>query len=303
MGPAFGQPHFFREGGKMANKCNSCPRNCGAERPKGFCRAPSEFLVSRVALHPYEEPPISGDKGSGTIFFGGCNLGCVYCQNKAISRGGRGEIMSGDRLEAAMLSLCEQGAHNINLVTPSHYFSELAPLLERVKPKLGVPIVCNCGGYESVDALKRLEGLVDVYLPDFKYFSAEISAKYSFAPDYFDVASRAIAEMSRQQPKLLFEDGLLKKGLVIRHLVLPGCRKDSMRVLDELSELLSGRQFLLSLMSQYTPDFVDEEKFPELGRPVTTFEYNSVMSHAEKLGFEGFFQARSSVGKKYTPEF
>lgn len=287
----------------MSEVCNGCPRKCGAVRPKGFCRAPEDFLVSRVALHMYEEPPISGTRGSGTVFFGGCNLGCVYCQNKAISRGGRGEIMSEDRLFEAILSLCEQGAHNVNLVTPGHYFLPLVRFLERLRPRIDVPVVCNCGGYESLEALRALDGLVDVYLPDLKYFSPELSARYSHAPDYFEVAFRAIEEMHRQQPRLVYNGELLSAGLVVRHLVLPGCRKDSVRVLEELSRALPTESMLLSLMSQYTPDFVDREKYPELGRRVTSFEYDSVMKRAVELGFEGFFQSRESATAKYTPEF
>lgn len=287
----------------MSEICNACPRKCGVERGKGFCRAPKEFLVSRVALHPYEEPPISGTNGSGTVFFGGCNLGCVYCQNKAISRGGKGEILSETELAASVLSLCEQGAHNINFVTPSHYFLSLAGFLEKYRDRIDVPIVCNCGGYEPLDALRALDGLVDIYLPDFKYYSPELSAKYSHAHDYFEIASLAISEMHRQQPRLVYDGDLLKKGLVVRHLVLPGCRKDSIKVLDELCKIAPTRSLLLSLMSQYTPDFVDSEKYPELGRRVTSFEYESVKKHAIELGFEGFFQLRDSASAKYTPKF
>ena len=256
-----------------------------------------------MALHPYEEPPISGTRGSGTVFFGGCNLGCVYCQNKAISRGGKGELMSEGELEKALFGLCEQGAHNINLVTPSHYFVSLARFLEKIKPRLPVPVVCNCGGYEDVDALRALDGLVDVYLPDFKYFSSEISARYSHAANYFEVASAALCEMYRQQPRLLYNGELLSCGLVIRHLVLPGCRKDSLRVLEEISGLVPVGSVLLSLMSQYTPDFVDREEYPELGRRVTSFEYESVVKKAIELGFDGFFQSRNSASAEYTPNF
>ena len=287
----------------MSYICNACPRRCKTVRPKGFCRAPEGFLVSRAALHPYEEPPISGTRGSGTVFFGGCNLGCVYCQNKAISRGGRGELMSESELEKVIFDLCEQGAHNINFVTPSHYFVPLARFLERIKPRLPVPIVCNCGGYEDVDALRALDGLVDIYLPDFKYYSGELSARYSHAENYFEVASAALCEMHRQQPKLVYNGELLLRGLVIRHLVLPGCRKDSLRVLEEIARLVPVASVLLSLMSQYTPDFVDKDKYPELGRRVTSFEYESVMKRAIELGFEGFFQSRNSASAEYTPEF
>ena len=288
----------------MEKGCEACPRKCGAVRPAGFCRVPDGYVVARAALHMYEEPPISGERGSGTVFFSGCNLGCVYCQNRDISRGGLGELVDEGRLEKMIFELEERGAHNINLVTPSHYFHRLAPFLERIKPRLTVPVVCNCGGYESVEALKRLCGLVDVYLPDFKYFSSELSARYSRASDYFSVASAAISEMHRQQPKLIYgDDGMLKKGLVVRHLVLPGCRKDSLRVLEELAKIVPKDSVLLSLMSQYTPDFVDSEKYPELGRRVTTFEYESVKNKALELGFDGFFQSRASASAEYTPDF
>lgn len=288
----------------MSNICNACPRKCGALRPDGFCRAPEKFLVSRAALHMYEEPPISGERGSGTIFFGGCNLGCVYCQNKAISRGGAGRELDGAELEREMLSLAEQGAHNINLVTPGHYIFSLVSILERVKPKLDIPVVFNCGGYESLEALRELDGLVDVYLPDFKYFSQELSARYSHAADYFEVAKSAILEMHRQQPRLVFgEDGTLKSGLVVRHLVLPSCRRDSLAILDKLAEMLPADGFLLSLMSQYTPEFCDAERYPELGRQLTSFEYDSVAKKALELGFEGFFQDRTSASAVYTPDF
>ena len=287
----------------MSDICNACPRHCGAVRPSGFCRAPKEFLVSRASLHMFEEPPISGTRGSGTVFFGGCNLGCVYCQNKAISRGGRGEIMSESELERAVFSLCEQGAHNINFVTPGHYALSLARFLEKIKHRVFVPIVYNCGGYESVETLKELDGLVDIYLPDFKYFSEELSARYSHAPNYFEVASAALSEMHRQQPKVISDCGLLARGVVVRHLVLPGCRKDSLRVIEEIARLVPTDSVLLSLMSQYTPDFVDREKYPELGRRVTSFEYESVVKRAIELGFDGFFQDRASASAKYTPEF
>ncbi len=288
----------------MSQICNSCPRKCGAVRPSGFCRAPEEYLIARAAPHMYEEPPISGTNGSGTIFFGGCNLGCVYCQNKAISRGGKGRAVDGNELEKIIFELEEKGVHNINLVTPSHYFSSLAKLLERVKPKLSIPVVCNCGGYESIEALRALDGLIDVYLPDFKYFSSELSARYSHAADYFEVASAAISEMHRQQPSLIYgEDKLLKKGLIVRHLVLPSCRKDSIELLRRLAKLVPTSSMLLSLMSQYTPDFNDGEKYPELARRVTSFEYDSVSKEAIALGFDGFFQSKASATAKYTPDF
>ena len=211
--------------------------------------------------------------------------------------------MSERELEKAVFSLCEQGAHNINFVTPSHYALSLARFLEKIKHRVFVPIVYNCGGYEDVDALRALDGLVDVYLPDFKYFSDELSARYSHAPNYFEVASAALSEMHRQQPKVISDGGLLARGVVVRHLVLPGCRKDSLRVIEEIAKLVPTDSVLLSLMSQYTPDFVDREKYPELGRRVTSFEYESVVKRAIELGFDGFFQDRASASAKYTPDF
>ena len=287
----------------MNNTCSACPRQCNTLRPNGVCRAPSEFLVSRISLHPYEEPVISGQNGSGTVFFGGCNLGCVFCQNKEISRGGKGQILSEDELKEAILSLIRDGAHNINFVTPSHYAHKLASFLKKHKSDIPVPIVYNSSGYDSLSSLKALEGLIDVYMPDLKYYSSELSAKYSKAPDYFDVAIKAIKEMHRQCPALIYgEDGLLKKGLIVRHLVLPSHRLDSENALNALKEAVPSCDMLLSLMSQYTPEFCDEG-FPELARRLTSFEYSYVSRVAVRLGFDGFFQERSSATKAYTPEF
>ncbi len=287
----------------MKNECFGCPRNCGAKRPLGVCHSPEEFLVSRIALHPYEEPVISGNKGSGTVFFGGCNLGCVFCQNKEISRGGKGQIITDDELKREIFSLVEKGAHNINFVTPSHYATRLAKFLEGVKAEIPVPIVYNSSGYDKIESLKALDGLVDVYMPDLKYFSSELSAKYSKAHDYFEVAKKAILEMHRQCPKSVYgEDGLLKKGVIVRHLVLPSHKKDSENVLNALAKMLPPSDILLSLMSQYTPEFCDDG-YPELKRRLTSFEYSYVSKIALSLGFDGFFQERSSATKEYTPEF
>ncbi len=283
-----------------------CPRLCFVDRAErlGVCRTPEDFLVSRVALHPFEEPCLCGKKGSGTVFLGGCNLGCVYCQNIAISRGQKGERMTEAALERAIFSLIEAGASNVNFVTPTHYTLPLATLLEKIKPRLPVPIVWNCGGYESVESLRALDGLVDIYLPDFKYHSPTLAEKYSHAPDYAEVASAAILEMFRQRGTVRFDEkGQMTSGMMVRHLVLPGCRKDSMNVLRTLASLLPAKEIRLSLMSQYTPDFVDTTAYPELARRVTSFEYGSVLDLALSLGFQGFFQSRDSAKKDYTPEF
>lgn len=286
--------------------CNMCPRGCGAERSvrAGVCGAPEGFLVSRVSLHAFEEPCLSGKNGSGTVFFGGCSLHCVFCQNRVISGGGVGESMDEGTLEGRIFELVERGAHNINLVTPTHYTLPLARLLERIKPRLSVPVVWNSGGYESVEVLRALDGLVDVYLPDFKYASRELAARYSHAPDYPEVALAAIKEMHRQRGAVRFDgQGMIQSGVMVRHLVLPTGRRDSMAVLTLLAEHLPVTDVRLSLMSQFTPDFVDAEAYPELARRVTSFEYDSVVRHALSLGFDGYLQDRASATRAYTPDF
>ena len=293
--------------------CSDCPRACGVKREEkqGFCGVSEGIYVSRAALHMWEEPPVSGIKGSGTVFFAGCNLRCVFCQNKKISRGGAGRLYSEDDLIRAMYSLRDKGAHNINLVTPTHYTRSLARVLEKVKPSLGIPVVWNSGGYESVGSLRMLDGLVDVYLPDLKYFSPELSARYSAAPDYFEVAAKAIGEMYRQTGEAEFTtetvDGreveLIKRGVIVRHLVLPGCRKDSLRLVEELSHIVPVDGVRLSLMRQFTPDFVDGERYPELKRRLTSFEYDSVVKRATELGFDGYTQGADAASAAFTPDF
>ncbi len=289
------------------SQCHICPRTCGIDREGGtlgFCRAPFDFLVARCAPHMWEEPPISGTRGAGTVFFGGCNLRCVFCQNKAINCGQKGTLMSEHELECAIFSLADEGVHNIEFVTPSHYAIRLARLLERIKPRIPIPVVYNCGGYESIDSLHALDGLVDIYLPDLKYHSSELAARYSGAPDYPTTALAALREMYRQRGACLFDgDGLLQSGIIVRHLVLPSCRTDSIALLNDLAEALPVPDIRLSLMSQYTPDFTDKEAYPELARRVTSFEYDSVLKKAMALGFEGYFQGRTSAGASYTPDF
>ncbi|MBQ7384291.1 MAG: radical SAM protein [Clostridia bacterium] len=289
-------------------ECTLCPRQCGADRALGelgFCGESNRITVSRASLHMWEEPPISGARGSGTIFFCGCNLKCVFCQNRVISSGGgvRREL-NADELSELMLELEAAGAHNINLVTPTHFSDSIALSLEQVRHKLKIPIVYNSSGYESLDALKRLDGLVDVYLPDFKYASPDLAKKYSSAPDYPEVALAAVSEMFRQVGECLFDDGgLMKKGLIVRHLVLPACRHDSMNVLSLIADTLPVKSVRLSLMSQYTPEFALTCEYKNLHRKLTSFEYNSVLAHAESLGFDGYFQALSSASSQYTPNF
>ena len=282
--------------------CILCPRQCGVDRAErvGYCGSGSLPKVARAAKHHWEEPCISGTEGSGTVFFSGCTLGCVFCQNREISRGGTGRKVTIEHLADIFKRLEGQGVHNLNLVTPTHFTPQILQALELAKPT--VPIVMNCGGYERVETLLQWEGNVQVYLPDLKYFSTELSAKYSAAPDYFAVASKAILEMHRQQPKLVWEGDLLKRGLIIRHLVLPGCMKDSLEILEFLDKNLPKDSFLLSLMSQYTPT-ENCKKYPELNRRVTTYEYRKVADRAAELGFSGFAQDRRSAKEEYTPPF
>lgn len=291
----------------MEKGCKQCPRACGARRELGqvgYCGVPQDFYVARAALHFWEEPSISGTRGSGTVFFSGCNLRCVYCQNREVSRARLGKKLDADALSALMLRLRDEGAHNINLVTPTPYAKQLIPVLSAIKPQLNIPIVYNCGGYESVETLRELNGLIDIYLPDLKYFDPVLSKRYSDASDYFSVAEEALCEMLSQTGKPQFDaDGMLIRGTVVRHLVLPGERKDSIAVLRALAERFGTDSFLLSLMSQYTPDFAKDSVYPNLHRRLTAFEYESVRNEAERLGFDGYFQERSSANSVYTPDF
>lgn len=290
----------------MRNECRQCPRACGADREHtvGYCGVPWGFRVARVALHPWEEPSISGTRGSGTVFFSGCNLRCVFCQNREVSRAALGREVSEDELIRLMLRLEREGAHNINLVTPTPFARQLAALLPRARARLSIPIVYNSGGYESVETLRALDGLVDVYLPDVKYFDPEIAARYSGAGDYFSVACDALEEMLRQTGKPVFDqNGLLLRGTVVRHLVLPSHRNDSIALLGALKARFGSDAFLLSLMSQYTPDFARDCGYSNLHRRVTSFEYDAVCRAAEGLGFDGYTQARESSRASYTPDF
>ncbi|MBE6668434.1 MAG: radical SAM protein [Ruminococcaceae bacterium] len=288
--------------------CTLCPRLCRTDREKGevgYCGQTAEIRICRAAPHFFEEPPISGERGSGTVFFAGCSLRCEYCQNKAISRGAElGRAVSPAELADVFLELEQSGVHNINLVTPTHFANGVREALELCRHKLRIPVVYNTSGYERVETLRGFEGLVDVYLPDFKYATKEIAAKYSHAPDYPEVASEALVEMFRQTGKYRYGgDGMLVGGVVVRHLVLPAGRKESILTLDTLARLLPIKGILLSLMSQYTPEFALDSKFSELHRRLTSFEYNSVLSHALELGFEGFMQSRASASGSYTPDF
>ena len=287
--------------------CMLCPHECGANRKAGsvgVCGMTSDVYVAKAAPHFYEEPPISGTRGSGTVFFAGCSLSCLFCQNKAISRGATGRKLSEEELKRLLLDLADSGVHNLNLVTATHYTDTVARVLKEIKPQLKIPVVWNSSGYESPGTLRLLEGLVDIYLPDFKYADNALATKLSHAPDYSAHACAALEEMYRQTGKVTFDsDGMLQKGVVVRHLVLPGHREDSANVLRLLASTLPVGDIRLSLMRQYTPDFAPDNAPQSLKRRLTTFEYESVAALAAKLGFEGFLQEKSSATKDYTPDF
>lgn len=282
--------------------CNACPRKCGVDRSKksGFCGAGESFVVARAAKHFWEEPPISGTNGSGAVFFSGCNLRCVFCQNFEVSRAKCGKEITDERLTEIFDSLISEGAHNLNLVTATQYSERLSEILRDYHSP--VPVVYNCGGYESLETLRRLEGLIDIYLPDLKFFDPERSLRYCGAADYFETASAAILEMRRQQPEDIFEDGLMKKGLIIRHLVLPKNVNQSRRIFEWIKENLGAKTYI-SLMAQYTP-CGKLESFPELQRKITRREYEKAVCFLEDLGFENvFLQELDSAAEQFIPAF
>ena len=280
--------------------CTLCPRQCGANRTAGelgFCRCPDTALVAKIMRHFWEEPALAGSGGSGAIFFGGCTLGCKFCQNAAISAGPVGTKASSADLRRYMEQLIAEGAENIDLVTPTHFLPTLLPALT---PKLPVPVVYNCGGYERVESLQKLSGLVDIYLPDFKYADSDLAAVLSGAWDYFPVATAAIREMVRQTGPIQWEGDKLKKGVVVRHLILPGHIDNSLRVLDWLGENFRPGEILVSLMRQYTP--MGNLPAP-LDRAVTDEEYEAVLSWMYLNDLEGFTQEKSASDTAFIPEF
>ncbi len=291
----------------MKNReCIACPRECGIDRSgqKGFCGMGEKIKVAHIGLHLWEEPCISCGAGSGTVFFSGCNLGCVFCQNHEISHGHQGKEMADEALAEEILGLQARGAANINLVTPSHYTEAICRILQKVKPQLKIPVIYNSSGYDSVKSLRSLEGLIDIYLPDIKYFSAEMSIKYSRAADYFSVAIEALEEMVRQTGYAQFGDeGVMNGGVLVRHLVLPGGYHDSIHLLEHLAQIYPPEQMAISLMSQYFPGYRARE-YPELNRRLTSFEYKRVVERARELGFsQGFIQDLTSATEKYVPDF
>ena len=281
--------------------CTLCPRNCGVDRrtERGFCGMPEGLRVARAALHQWEEPVLSGTRGSGAIFFSGCSLGCSYCQNHSISAEGFGKEITTERLRQIMEELIAGGAHNIDLITAGHFLPWILPALT---PKLPVPVVYNCGGYESVRSLKLLEGKVDIYLPDLKYADGHLAKALSRAPDYFPVATAAIEEMYRQTGDyVLDENGILQKGVIIRHLVLPGQPENTRACLDWIARTFRPGQVLVSLMAQYTPQ---PGATGAMARHVTGGEYRAAAAYMENCGIvDGFTQERTSAREEYTPPF
>lgn len=287
--------------------CELCPRRCRADRSNsfGYCRMGETITAARAMLHNWEEPCISGESGSGAVFFSGCVLGCVFCQNYEISTEKKGIEISENRLAEIFLELQEQGANNINLVNPTHFVPQIKSALITAKEHgLTLPIVYNTGGYERVETLQSLEGLVDIYLPDVKYYSEELSKQLSNAPDYFSYAMSAVEEMVRQTGAPQFSGDLLKRGTIVRHLVIPNCYKDSIEVINRIGEKFGGK-ILFSLMSQYTP--MGKVKInPDLSaynRRITTFEYKKALSAVYAAGLEGYMQEKSSAKEEYTPQF
>ena len=287
------------------NKCTLCPRECKIDRSisNGFCGAGNKIIISKIMLHMWEEPSISGTNGSGAIFFGGCPLKCVYCQNKEISHGGIGKEYTASELADAMLDLQKRGAHNINLVTPTHFSEQIIEALSLIKNELKIPVVYNTSGYEKPEIIKKIADHVSVFLVDIKYFSPELSEKYSKCKDYYSYAKASFQRMLLAKPRCVFdENGIMTEGVILRHLVLPSCRLDSIAILEDISKDFDVSSFKLSLMSQYTPDFYDGE-IKELKRRVTSFEYNSVVSRAIELGYDGYIQEKSSASSFFTPKF
>ena len=283
--------------------CRLCPRNCGALRTEtageGVCRMPAVPLVARAALHHWEEPPISGRKGAGTVFFSGCSLGCVFCQNEAISQRDFGVPVSVPRLRALFWELIEQGAHNIDLVNPTHFAHAI---VEALGEPLPVPVVWNSGGYDKVETLRMLEGKVDVYLPDLKYVTPALAGRYSAASDYPMAAQAAILEMVRQTGPCIVENGLLKRGVVVRHLILPGQVREAKAVMDWVAEHFAPGEVLFSLMGQYIP-WGRAAEFAELNRKPRPSELRTAEEYMTALGLEGFAQDAASAEAEYIPPF
>lgn len=284
--------------------CRLCPRECGVDRStaKGFCGEKNVVRIARADVHMWEEPCISGKNGAGTVFFSGCVLRCVYCQNFEISQLSKGYEVSVERLAEIFLELQKKGVHNIDLVNPTHFVPQIIQALDIAGDKLKIPVVCNSGGYEKPQTLEMLGDRVSVFLPDIKYFDSEISKKYSSAEDYFERAIEAVEKMYQIVGKPLIENGIIKRGVIVRHLILPNCRKDSIQIIRELRKRFAPNEIMFSLMRQYTPMY-KAEKFKELNRHISEFEYKSVLEELEKAGFDGFVQQKGADDEQFVPQF
>ena len=322
---------------QMYQSCRLCPRMCGIDRSRGtgFCGCGDTLRAARAALHQWEEPCLSGAEGqpggSGTVFFSGCTLRCLFCQNYRISSENFGKELTPDQLAAVFLDLQAQGAHNLNLVTATQYLPDIIEALDQVKDRLHIPVVYNCGGYERLETVKALAPYVDIWLPDFKYFDNRLAAKYSKAPDYFETAAAAIGQMIAQTGPPVYDiprpvsdsrpasdsrplsapttktsgaaAPLMKKGVIIRHMVLPSHRRDSIALLRWIKEHYPDGHYLISLMSQYTP-FYRAAQHKALSRRISTYEYRTVVNEAVRLGLtNGYMQEKSSAKEEYTPPF
>ena len=293
----------------IMGKCSICPRNCGVDRAAGqigFCKSTATVRVARAALHMWEEPCISGEAGSGAVFFSGCNLRCVFCQNQDIASGLAGKDISIERLSQIFMELQDKGANNINLVTPSHYVPQIADALDIVRDTLNIPVVYNSSAYENVDTLRLMEEHVSIYLPDFKYYSDELAKRYSNAADYRQIAISAIDEMLRQAGEPEFDaDGIMKRGVIIRHLVLPGATEDSKKLIKLLYDRY-GNSVYYSIMSQFTPlgHLIENDEYKELHRKLSRREYDEVVDYAIDLGIEnGFIQEEDVADESFIPAF
>ena len=300
---------YENEAQPVMSDCTLCPRDCHVNRDAGeigFCGQTARLTAARAALHFWEEPCLSGTNGSGTVFFSGCNLRCVYCQNHEIARGQAGREITVTRLSDIFLELQEKGAHNINLVTPTHFVPQIIAALQTAKKQgLSIPVIYNTSAYEKVETLRMLEGLIDIYLPDLKYRDTALSEKYSHAPDYFKTASAAITEMVRQVGAPVFADGedsLMCRGVIVRHLLLPGCGRDSRQILRFLHETFEN-DIYVSIMNQYTP-LSQVSDIPPLNRRVSAREYDRLVDYAIRVGIEnGFMQEGESASESFIPPF
>ncbi len=289
---------------KELEKCMLCPRNCGVNRYKtiGYCGSNSDLMISYYSLHMWEEPLLSGDNGSGTIFFTNCNLRCIFCQNDKISHDGYGKVVSLDRLKEIMLNLQDKGAHNINLVTPTHYVPHIASVLQNIKYKeLKIPVIYNTSSYENTDTIRMMDGLIDVYLADFKYFDNNLGIKYSKCNNYRDIAINSIDEMYKQVGDIVIEDNLIKKGLIVRILLLPGEILDAKKIIKYLYDKYKDK-IIISIMNQYTP--IKELEYDNLNRKVSTREYDELINYAYDIGVRNaFIQDGDTQDESFIPDF